>query len=1021
MHRAALDAIGTHAVHLELGQDMDLDFLKEEVETCTLDPELSHIAAEVLYERAAQNNVVQMLARNVQCKDEDDEEMQEVRKHMKKPGEDMGPFVRCAVRHLPMLSWFPLVLCDPRIVIADLVAGLTVGVMVIPQSMSYAAIAGLPYIYGMYSACVPTAVYAAFGQSRQLAVGPVAMVSLLVEAGLRGQLSEAECPEWYTLDITAQTDTPQYELCPDPYVKLAFLTSLAVGIFQLVASVLKLGFLVSFLGHPVISGFTSGAAIIIGLSQLKYVLGFEVPKSQYVYESLYNIYAGLHKTNPVTVGLGLAFLFFLMGNKKLSQKKFQNYPELSKRIKNIGPLGPLISCIAGSLLVYLLPVLHDEFDVHYVGDIPEGLPPMSLDFNMEDLPKVLSTAVTSCLIGYMESIAIGKSLAAKHAYEIEAGQELLALGIANAVGACFSCYPVTGSFSRSAVNNQTGALSQLSGLITAVMMLLTLMYLTPLFYYLPKFVLSAVVLNSVIALVAFGEAKHLMKTSFKDFVLWVTAFLGTLFVGVLAGILIAVGLSLVIVIYESVRPQITVLWRIPGTNIYRNLKQEDRGKFVPNIFVCRIGASMYFANASFVKDSLIRYVDDLENVNPTEYLVVEMTPVISIDSTAAHVIHDIVSHFRSQGIQVAFAQVGNRVDKVMKKASIDGLKLKRYIGENWIHPTVTGAVQYCLRHQHAKRKMRELGDAAIGMVNDKAMDQSVTVREKTEVGFSNEFAPDCTCVFVNLAKDVPMIMSEITAVFKKDHVTIVRAQIEPHNRGAKHTYFLRSVRTGAKLTAWEIERLREELEALLEVVTLKQAVASAHDDGNNIMLPIAGIGNFGGGDSPSSRTDSRIAALAEALARERETNARIQAELEEQNAKISLAVSNQQRERAQRHNMQMQQRLRCDPPATSRSTGSPPRTLRPRSASPKKASPEAQQSEAEAEAAMDKGGVLAGLAHAEGGDASLSIPPGAAAPACTPVSSAVSPSRRQLAKGNSADACPSNDARGCEDLESPSP
>jgi anti-anti-sigma regulatory factor len=320
--------------------------------------------------------------------------------------------------------------------------------------------------------------------------------------------------------------------------------------------------------------------------------------------------------------------------------------------------------------------------------------------------------------------------------------------------------------------------------------------------------LAAIVLNSVIPLVAFGEAKHLLRVKRHDFVLWVVAFIGTLFLGVLMGILVAVSLSLVIVIYESVRPQITILWRIPGTTIYRNMKQESSGSFIPNVFICRIGCSMYFANAQFVKEMLMAYIMDLEDVNPTEYLVLEMTPVVSIDSTACHVIHDIVADFRSRGIEVAFAMVGNRVDKTMRKA-----KLKKYIGEKWFFPTVNEAVQFCLRHQHAKKTLQETSPTAAGGL-DMTM---INVGFSNEIGFSNDMHAEDTMVFITLSQDVPMIMSEITAIFKKSQLTIIRAQIEPlADDGAKHTYFLRSIKTGTKLSEKEIDRVREDLEVLVK-------------------------------------------------------------------------------------------------------------------------------------------------------------------------------------------------------------
>ncbi|CAE7568400.1 SULTR4 [Symbiodinium natans] len=681
---------------------------------------------------------------------------------------------------------------------ADLVAGLTVGVMVIPQSMSYGAIAGLPYINGMYSACVPTLVYALFGQSRQLAVGPVAMVSLLIEAGLNGSLGP-EC------DVPGKA---QYEVCTSEYVGLACLAAALVGVMQVAASLLKLGFLVTFLGHPVISGFTSGAAIIIGLSQLKYMLGYDIPKSQYIYDTIINVAMNIQETKPMPLLLGVLWLAYLITNKQIASRY--------RPLKMLGPMGPLISCVAGTVLIWAWPDMSEKYHVKYVGEIPSGLFPLSIDsWQLDKIPAVVGTAMSACLIGYMESIAIGKNLANANGYEIEAGQEMLALGISNLVGAAFSCYPVTGSFSRSAVNNSTGAQTQLSGVITALVMLCTLLFLTPLFYHLPKFALAAIVMNSVIPLVALGEAKHLFHVKKHDFLLWVTAFLGTLFLGVLMGIMVAVGLSLTIVIYESARPQITILWRIPGTSIYRNMKQESSGTFIQNVFIARIGSSLYFANASFVKDMLLAHVSDLELVNKTEYIVLEMTPVISVDSSACHVIKDVVNDFRMRGMQVAFAMVGNRVEKTLRKAG-----LKKFIGDQWFFPTVEEAVQYCVKHQHARRVQDERSSrAASGMITAEE-EASVTpidistiqVHCGNEIGFSNDLHSNCTMVFISLVKDVPMIMSEIANVFKKNQVSIIRAQIDPSNdeSGAKHIYFVRSIRSDSKLTGLEISRLRED-------------------------------------------------------------------------------------------------------------------------------------------------------------------------------------------------------------------
>lgn len=838
---------GMHAVALGSGieprwkhDEVDVGRMEkgESIEIITCGEEVSQDQREILQERQLINNPVKMCMRS--CADQINgvvDDAASTPKKSKRPRNEMTMYQKVA-KIVTVLEWLPQMTCHK--LRADLVAGLTVGVMVIPQSMSYGAIAGLPYINGMYSACVPTLIYALFGQSRQLAVGPVAMVSLLVEAGLNGQLGP-EC----TVE-----DKPQYETCPEEYVGLACLTAAMVGVMQILASVLKLGFLVTFLGHPVISGFTSGAAIIIALSQLKYVLGYDLPKSQYIYETIYNVIIKIDQTKGMPLLLGCVWLAYLI-NKNLALK--------FKRLKMLGPMGPLISCLVGTVMIWAFPIFTETFHVKYVGEIPSGLFPMSIDsWQLAKIPTVIGTAMSATLIGYMESIAIGKNLAATNGYEIDATQEMLALGIANVVGAAFSCYPVTGSFSRSAVNNSTGALSQFSGVLTALVMLATLMFLTPPFYYLPKFALAAIVMNSVIPLVAFQEARHLFHVKKQDFLLWVTAFLGTLFLGVLMGILVAVSLSLIIVIYESARPQITILWRIPGTSIYRNMKQESSGTFIQNVFIARIGSSLYFANASFVKEMLLSHVNDLEEVNPTRYIVLEMTPVISVDSTACHVIKDVVNDFRTRGMHVAFAMTGNRVEKTLRKAG-----LRKFIGDQWFFPTVEEAVQYCVKHQHARRRQSKGSSEGQEKLDQAKIDEidisAIQVHCGNEIGFSNDLHSNCSMVFVSLSKDVPMIMTEITGVFKKNHITIIRAQIDPtgDEMGAKHIYFVRSLRTQSKLSGVEVSRVREDLEVVLRRHKL---MSSSFRDLNHR-----------GEDSPD-RSPDRIARLEEALVSQQELN-----------------------------------------------------------------------------------------------------------------------------------------------------
>lgn len=705
-------------------------------------------------------------------------------------------------RHMPILQALPSL--TRRTLRADFLAGLTVGVMVIPQGMSYASIAGLDYVYGMYSACVPAFAYVLFGQSRQLAVGPVALVSLLVAAGLKGALTEKECPESYSEGQLLES-VAQNVVCKEAYTSLVILTAAVVGVLQLLASILRLGFLVSFLGHPVTSGFMSASAVIIGMGQVRYLLGLKLPSSELLQRTVSDIIGSIHLTQPITLGLGLVWLAFLIVSKQLAQR--------NAKVKALGYMAPLISCVLGGLLIFTCVPLREK--VKYVGDhghLPRGLMPFTLPvWQLQHIWTVLPTSLSVCLIGYMESIAISKNLAAKHGYEIEAGQELFALGASNLLGAMFSCYPVTGSFSRSAVNHSSGALTQVAGLITSLMMLLTLLFLTPIFEYLPNFVLGAIVISSVIPLVAFNEAIKLWRIKKQDFLLWACAFLGTLLLGVLEGIAIAVGISLALVLFESARPQITILWRIPGTTIYRSIKQEGGGAFLPNVFIARLSSSMHFANAAFIRDMLLAYTHDLQDVNPTEYVVLDMTPVVSIDSTAVHVLQEFVHEFRSRGVQVAFAVVGHRVHRTLRKA-----ELIDFIGEQWFFPTVDQAVVFCLSHQQARRtqasqearSLREEGNS------DAAWPPGCA---GSEIGVSNDAHHAFTAVFASVGKGVPMVLAEITGTFKKYQISVKRAYIETTGEGdeehAKHTYFVRSLLHPGKLLKEEMVCLQEELQA----------------------------------------------------------------------------------------------------------------------------------------------------------------------------------------------------------------
>ena len=370
---------------------------------------------------------------------------------------------------LPMFSW--LKVYDWRSnLITDVVAGVTVGVMIIPQSMSYAKLAGLPVEFGLYSSLVPIYAYAFFGSSRQLAVGPVALVSLLLNTGLTLTLENAgKTPE----------NTENYE---EIYATMAIQTSFLVGVCYILMGVLRLGFVTIFLSHAVVSGFTSAAAIIIGLSQIKYVFGYDIPSDKSLHKMLINIFSNISEFNYKTFLLGTSCVVFLLGMKTIAR----NYPKY-KWARAAAPLVVTVVTIVLQATVDL-----ESYGIKTVGKIPKGLPKFSGEeaVGIDDIGQLAVVVISIVIVGFMESIAIAKQLASKHNYEIDSSKELLGLGMANLTAGLFSGYPLTGSFSRSAVNNEAGAKSGISSIVTATLVGLVLLFLTPVFELLVSLAIS---------------------------------------------------------------------------------------------------------------------------------------------------------------------------------------------------------------------------------------------------------------------------------------------------------------------------------------------------------------------------------------------------------------------------------------------------------------------------------------------------------------------------------------------------
>ena len=528
----------------------------------------------------------------------------------------------------PSLHWIKTY--DRTWLRGDVSAGLTVGIMLIPQGMAYALLAGLPPIYGLYAATLPLIIYALLGTSRQLAVGPVAMDSLLTATAV---------------GAIAATGT-------DEYLALAALLALMVGVFQLLAGLVRLGFLVDLLSRPIISGFTSAAALIIGLSQLQHLFGVDLGRSSFVHEILVAAWMKMGQINLPTLLLGLGGIGVVL---------------LVKRAKTAIP-GPLVVVVVGILAVWLGGL--SEMGVKIVADIPAGLPSVGLpEISIANLQLLLPSALTIALIGFMEGISIAKAVNANHkAYTVVPNQELVAVGAANIGAALVQGFPVAGGFSRTAVNDQTGANTGLASIISASLIVVTLLFLTPLFYFLPKAVLASIIMVAVFKLIDWREARRLWAFDRSDFWMLAVTFIATLGLGIQLGIAAGVALSVAVHVYRSMRPHLAVLGRIKGTNSFRNLARFPEAEEPKGMLVIRFDGPLYFANITYFQ----AWIDDLiaEREDRIHTVLINAEGIARIDSSAAYGLEQFIRTQRGRGLTVRFAGLIGPARDTLKRAGL---------------------------------------------------------------------------------------------------------------------------------------------------------------------------------------------------------------------------------------------------------------------------------------------------------------------------------------------------------------
>jgi SulP family sulfate permease len=567
---------------------------------------------------------------------------------------------KAITHYLPFLDW--LVHYRREDLVGDLLGGVIVAIMLVPQGMAYAMLAGLPPQVGLYASIVPLIIYGLLGTSRTLAVGPVAIVSLLVASGV-APLADAGSAEYLQLALT-----------------LAFL----VAIIQFIMGIVRAGFLVNFLSHPVVAGFTSAAAIVIGFSQLKHLIGVNIPRAHYFYEQV--LYAAEHilESNVYTLIIGLGSIAILLYFQFGFAKHLKKTGLSESIIAPVSKSGPLVVVLLGTILVVATKI-YDWAGVKIVGEVPAGLPPITLPvFDVNVWQLLLPTALAISFVGFMESISVAKSLASKRRQKVDADQELVALGAAN-FGATFSGgYPVTGGFSRSVVNFTAGANTGLASIITAVLVAVTVIFLTPLFYYLPNAVLAAIIMVAVFGLIDVKTFKHVWKYNKADAASMIVTFLAVLAVGVETGILVGVAAALALYVWRTSRPHMAEVGRIASTETYRNVERHEVETW-PQTVAIRVDESLYFANTKYLEDVVLQMVADKPEL---KYLVLIGIAVNDIDASALETLESLNQELRDAGVELHLAGFkGPITDRLKAIGFID------QIGPGRVHLSTHGAMK----------------------------------------------------------------------------------------------------------------------------------------------------------------------------------------------------------------------------------------------------------------------------------------------------------------------------------------
>ncbi|KAH9666155.1 putative sulfate transporter 3.4 [Citrus sinensis] len=537
----------------------------------------------------------------------------------------------------PILQWGPDY--NLKLFRSDIISGLTIASLAIPQGISYAKLANLPPIVGLYSSFVPPLIYSILGSSRHLGVGPVSIASLVMGSMLGEAVS--------------------YSQDPILYLELAFTATFFAGLFQASLGLLRLGFIIDFLSKATLVGFMAGAAVIVSLQQLKGLLGIVhfTSKMQFI-PVMSSVFNQRDEWSWKTVVMGFSFLVFLLTTRQISMRK----PKLFW----VSAAAPLTSVILSTLIVFCLK--SKAHGISIIGHLPKGLNPPSsnmLSFNGPFLAVAIKTGLVTGILSLTEGIAVGRTFAALKNYQVDGNKEMMAIGFMNIAGSCTSCYVTTGSFSRSAVNYNAGAQSAVSNVVMASAVLVTLLFLMPLFYYTPNVILAAIIITAVIGLIDYQAAFRLWKVDKLDFLACSCSFFGVLFISVPLGLAIAVGVSVFKILLHVTRPNTVALVESP----------------------------IYFANSTYLQERILRWIREEEewieanNESTLKCIILDMTAVTAIDTSGIDMVCELRKILEKQSLQLVLANpVGSVTEKLHQS------KVLESFGLNGLYLTVGEAI-----------------------------------------------------------------------------------------------------------------------------------------------------------------------------------------------------------------------------------------------------------------------------------------------------------------------------------------